>query len=258
MTHTESYRRILNKMGYYDYQSGLIYRHLNQESGWDSHLERCRKYILKAIELYQPEKVTVLGSGWLLELPVAEIIERTGSLCLMDIIHPPEVVKQAGKIKNVELIESDVTGGLIEEIWQKFSRYSFFKKSDNLDGISIPEFNPGTDPGMIVSLNIITQLETLLVRYIKRKARISEDDMFSFRKAIQDKHMRFLSKYKSVLITDCEEIITGKAGDIKKIPTLLSVIPSFKDKEEWTWNFDSKGADYYNSRSVMRVVALTI
>ena len=65
MTHSISYRRILNRMGYYDYQNGLIYNHLNQEGGWDSHLDHCRNFINRALDYYKPEKVTVLGSGWL-------------------------------------------------------------------------------------------------------------------------------------------------------------------------------------------------
>jgi hypothetical protein len=258
MTHNISYRRLLSKMGYYDYQSGLIYRHLNQESGWESHLERCRKYILKAIDIYKPHKVTVLGSGWLLELPVAEIIEKTEKLCLIDIIHPPEVIKQAGSIRNVELIEQDLTAGLIEEVWKKVRSHSVFSKPDSLEDIIIPEFIPESDPGMIISLNIITQLETLIVRYLKRKARISDEAMFNFRKAIQNKHIDFITKYRSVLITDREEIITNKSGEVKQVPTLLAEMPSFTGKEEWTWNFDLKGADYYNSRSVMKVLAVTL
>lgn len=245
-------------MGYYDYQSGLIYRHLNQESGWNSHLEHCRNYVMRAVDTYRPHKVTVLGSGWLLELPIAEIIEKTGEVTLIDIIHPPEVINQAGNIGNVELIESDLTGGLIEEVWKKVSIHSIFSKPDSLDGIIIPEFRPESDPGMIISLNLITQLETLIVRYLKKKARISDEEMFKFRKAIQDKHIDFITKYRSVLITDCEEIITKNSGEVNKVSTLLAGIPSFKHKEEWNWNFDSKGVDYYNSRSVMRVLALTL
>lgn len=245
-------------MGYYDYQSGLIYRHLNQKSGWDSHLEHCRNYIMRAVDIYKPHKITVLGSGWLLELPIAEIIEKTGKVSLIDIIHPPEVITQAGNISNVELIESDLTGGLIEEVWKTVSSHSVFSKPESLEGIIIPEFRPESDPGMIISLNIITQLETLLVRYLKRKTRISDEEMFKFRKAIQNKHIEFISKYRSVLITDCEEIITKKSGELNKVSTLLAEIPSFTDKEEWSWNFDSKGADYYNSRSVMRVLAVTL
>lgn len=245
-------------MGYYDYQSGLIYRHLNQESGWDSHLEKCRSYILKAIDKHKPGKVTVLGSGWLLELPIAEIVEKTGKVSLIDIIHPPDVVSQAGGIDNVELIESDVTGGLIEQIWKKIHSYPFFRKADNLEGIIVPEYKPVSDPGMIISLNLITQLEVLPVRYLKKKARISGDEMLRFRKGIQEKHMDFLSKYSSVLITDYEEVITGRSGEITRIPTLIADLPQLVEKEEWTWNFDLKGEDYYNRRSVMHVVAVTL
>jgi hypothetical protein len=244
-------------MGYYDYQSGLIYRHLNQGSGWDSHLEHCRNYIMRAIDIHRPDKVTVLGSGWLLELPVTEIIEKTGKVSLIDIVHPPEVISQAGKISNVELIRSDLTGGLIEEVWNKVSKYSFLRKSRSEDFI-IPEFKPESDPGMIISLNLITQLETMLVRYLEKKTRISEEELSEFRKAIQNKHLDFISKYRSVLITDYEEIITRKSGEIIKVSTLLADLPQSVSREEWTWNFDSRGADYYNSRSVMRVLALTL
>jgi len=244
-------------MGYYDYQSGLIYRHLNQKTGWDSHLEHCRNYIMRAVDIYKPHRITVLGSGWLHELPVVEITEKTGKVSLIDIIHPPEVIAQAGKIGNIELIECDLTGGLIEEVWNMISRHSVFSKPKSLEGILIPEFKPDSDPGMIISLNLITQLETMLVRFLEKKTRTSEEEMFKFRKAIQNKHIDFISKYRSVLITDCEEIITRKSGEVNVISTLLAEMPSFSDHEEWTWNFDSKGADYYNSRSVMKVLAAT-
>jgi hypothetical protein len=244
-------------MGYYDYQRGLIFRHLNQESGWDSHLEHCRDYILKAVDIQKPDTVTVLGSGWLLELPVAEIIGKTGRVSLIDIIHPPEVLAQAGNIGNIELIESDLTGGLIEEVWKMVSRHSVFSKPRSLEEIIIPEFKLENDPGMIISLNLVTQLETMLVRYLRKKARIGDEEMFRFRKVIQEKHIEFISKHRSILITDYEEIITKKSGEVRKVPTLLSELPSSSEREEWTWNFDLKGADYYNSRSIMRVLAVT-
>ena len=152
-------------MGYYNYQNGMIYHHVNQTGGWENHQTHCRSFIIKALELYKPEKVTVLGSGWLLELPFAELIERTGSICLIDIIHPPDVIAQIGNYKNVELIEQDVTGGLIEDIWQKTGRYPFLKKLKSLENIIIPEFKPDSDPGMVISLNILTQLETLIVDF---------------------------------------------------------------------------------------------
>jgi len=243
-------------MRYYSYQNGLIYHHVNQEGGWESHQEHCRSFILKALELYKPEKITILGSGWLLDLPFAELIERTGRVCLIDIIHPPDVISQVGSYTNVELIEQDVTGGLIEEVWQKTGKFSVFKKLKSLENIIVPEFKPDGDPGMVISLNILTQLESLLLDFLKKRSKIKEEEFNLFRTEIQRKHIDFLRKHRSVLITDYAEVITDRSGSVKTIPTLVTDLPPGQFTEEWTWNFDQTGADLYNSRSQFKIVAL--
>ena len=245
-------------MGYYNYQSGLIYRHLNQEGSWDDHLERCRSFILKAVDHCSPDKISVLGSGWLMELPLAELVEKNIRVSLIDIVHPPEVKEQAGSIKNVEIIEDDVSGGLISEVWVKSSKYSFLKKMKSLDEIVIPEYNPGTDPGMVISLNILTQIESLLVDFLKRRSDLKEEEFLIFRRKIQNRHLEFLKKHHSVLISDIAEISTNRAGNINSMATLVTDVPDGIFSEEWTWNFDSKSTDFYNSTSVMKILALTI
>jgi len=256
MTQSISYRRMLTRMGYYNYQNGMIYHHVNQTGGWENHQTHCRSFIIKALELYKPEKVTVLGSGWLLELPFAELIERTGSICLIDIIHPPDVIAQIGNYKNVELIEQDVTGGLIEDIWQKTGRYPFLKKLKSLENIIIPEFKPDSDPGLVISLNILTQLETLIVDFLKKWSKIKKEEFNFFRTEVQRKHIDFLMKHRSVLITDYAEVVTNKSGSVRTIPTLVTDLPASKISEEWIWNFDQTGADLYNSRSQFKVIGL--
>jgi len=256
MTHTISYRRMLSRMGYYNYQNGLIYHHINQEGGWENHQAHCRSIIIKAMELFKPEKVTVLGSGWLLDLPLAELVERTQKIFLVDIVHPPDVINQVKRFKNVELIEQDVTGGLIEEVWQKGRKYGFFNKLRSLENINVPEFKPDFDTGMIISLNILTQLESLPLDFIKKRSLIKEKDFNLFRAEIQKKHIDFLMRNRSVLISDYAEVITSRIGDIKTIPTLVTDLPACRLSEEWTWNFDQTGADLYNSRSQFKIVAL--
>jgi hypothetical protein len=256
MTHSLSYRRVLTRMGYYNYQNGLIFRHMNQDGGWGDHLENSRRYIMKALDLYNPEKITVLGSGWLLDLPFAELVERTKKICLVDIVHPPEVLKQAGSFKNVEFIEQDVTGGLISEVWEKMHKFNFLIKAQTLDNITIPDYNPVVDPGMVISLNILTQLETQLVDFIRKRSGISEEEFNFFRSEIQKKHLLFLLKHKSVIISDYAEVITDRTGSVKTIPTVFTDLSSFRLREEWMWNFDQTGADMYNSRSQLKVVAL--
>jgi hypothetical protein len=243
-------------MGYYNYQNGFIIHHVNQEGGWESHQERCRGFILRALELYKPQKVTVLGSGWLLELPFAELIEQTEKVCLIDIIHPPDVISQAGDYKNVNLIEQDITGGLISEVWLKAGKYSLFKKLKSIADIVIPEFKPDGDPGMVISLNILTQLESLLIDFLKKRSKIKEEEFELFKTEIQRKHIDFLRKHSSVLITDYAEVITNRSGSVMTVPTLVTHLPQSQIREEWTWNFDQTGGDMYNSKSQFKVVAL--
>jgi hypothetical protein len=245
-------------MGYYNYQNGLIYRHLNQGEGWNSHLEHCRSFILKALDLYNPLRVTVLGSGWLLELPVAEMIERNIELDLIDIVHPPEVRRQTESYKNVKLIEADLSGGLIEEVWKQAHNHIFFNKLKSINSIIIPEYMPDGDPGMLISLNILTQLESLLLSFLRKRSRAPEEDLMRFRTEIQKKHIDFLVKHNSILITDYAEVFTSRSGVVSTVPTLVTELPGGKVREEWVWDFDQAGSDYYNRRSLLKVVAMII
>jgi hypothetical protein len=258
MAHNESYRRILHKMRYYDYQHGLIYRYLNQGDGWNSHLEKCRSLILKALKIHKPEKVTVLGSGWLLELPLAEMIDSVKKVHLVDIIHPPEVINQVSKLHKVTIKEDDITGGLIEEVWKEIKSIPFYRKLKTLENIVIPEYKPEDDPGMVISLNILTQLETLPVKYLKNRSKADDNEFIRFRSDIQNKHISFLKKHKSVLISDVIETYTDNSGNVKDNQSVIIDLPNGQYKEEWTWDFDLKRSDYYRKRSVFKVIGIII
>lgn len=258
MTLSASYRRILHRMGYYNYQQGLIYHHLNQEGGWNSHLQNCRNFILKAVEIVKPEIVTVLGSGWLLDFPLREISERVSVVNLVDIVHPPQVKSQTEGLKNVILREDDVTGGLVSEVWEKAGHRTFFNRLRSINGIQVPEYQPAFDTGLVISLNIFTQLESMPLELLKKKSKADDLSFLQFRKEIQYKHIAFLRKHESVLVTDLSEVVTEKSGRTSEIISVLVDLPDARMKEEWTWNFDLKRSDYYNKRSVFRVAALLL
>jgi hypothetical protein len=258
MSFSVPYRRILNRMHYYEYQDRLIHNHLNQAGGWEYHQERCRNFIIKALELYKPVNVSVLGSGWLLDLPFAEMIERTEEIYLVDIVHPPDVISQAGTFSNVKLIQQDITGGLIEKVWQKKRKFSFLNKLRSLEDIEVPDYRPDYDPGMVISLNILTQLESLIVDFLKKGSKLEEKDINIFRYEIQKKHMDYLRKHKSVLISDINEIFTDESGNVNCVPTALAELPGGKYKEEWNWHFDIVRPDFYTKKSIFNVVGIII
>jgi len=255
---SESYRRILYKFGYYSYQEGLIYRYIKQKGGWDDHLAKCRSFILKAVERIKPEKVTVLGSGWLLDFPLAELMEKGLNITLIDLVHPPDVKKQLEGNRMVRLLEDDLTGGLIEEIWKKAGTLPFYRKLQSPESINIPEYFPEGDPGLMVSLNLLSQLDVLPLKILKRKSSFSEEDILRLRSEIQAKHINMLKNYSSVLITDVEEIYLERDGIEYGEKTVVVQLPDAEYREEWVWDFDLTHTDYYRKNSVLKVVAMIL
>jgi hypothetical protein len=254
----ESYKRILHRLDYYNYQHGLIVRHLNQGTGWDSHLEKCRSFILKAIEKYHPDTVTILGSGWLLEVPLKEITEIAGRVNLVDIVHPAEVIQQTKGMPSVNLFTDDVTGGLIDKIWKKTSAVPFLRKLKSLENFEIPEYTPDYEPGLIISLNLLSQLDVLPVRYLQRKSAIKDTGLMTLRGEIQMKHLDFLKKHKSVLITDISEIFSDNHGIKEEEKTVVIDLPVGNYSEEWIWDFDVAGYDFNLKRSVLKMVGIIL
>ncbi|MDP4222177.1 MAG: hypothetical protein Q8868_02595 [Bacteroidota bacterium] len=258
MSHSASYRMILSRMGYYDYQRGLIFHHLSEQESWKNHMDNCRRFIIKAMDMYKPAVVTVLGSGWLLDIPLKEIAELAEEVNLIDIIHPPEVRSQVAGMKNVIIREEDVSGGVITAVWEKARGRIFFNKLKSLGEINFSEYNPGFEPGLVISINILTQLESLPVRFLKGRSNAGEGDFLNLRQELQQKHISFLKKHKSVLITDVSEVITRSSGVTEEAASVLVDLPEGRYRESWTWQFDSTSSDYYNKKSVFRVSAIII
>lgn len=251
-------KRMLHRMGYYSYLDGLIRRYPGQKGLWDRHLDNSRRFILQAVDLIKPVRVTVLGSGWLLDFPLAEILEKGIRVTLVDIVHPPELKKQVARNPNVTLIEEDVTGGLIREIWEKAGKLPFYRKLRLPGDINVPEYLPGGNPGLIISLNILSQLDVLPLRFLRKKAYADESELNKLREKIHSAHIRFLQKQMSVLITDYEEVIVGNDGKTSTKPTVLAALPESTAREDWIWDFDLTGTDSFSKRSFLKVAAILI
>jgi hypothetical protein len=179
-------------------------------------------------------------------------------LKLISHLSSPEVRSQINELKNVVLKEEDVTGGLIEEVWHKAGHRSFLNKLRDLDDITIPVYHPSYETGLIISMNILTQLEELPVKLLKKKSVAGDESFLTFRKSIQKNHISFLKQHDSVLITDISEVITEKSGNIIEKQSVLVQIPQARFKEEWTWDFDLKDSDYYSKKSIFKVSAILL
>jgi len=257
MAHSSTYRRVLTKLGYYDYQQGLIIRHMKVCSGWETHLANCRRFIIDTVKKEKPNKITVLGSGWLLDFPLVECLSHVALIDLVDIVHPPQVKEQIKPFPGVTTVDADVSGGLIEEVWKKSATRFWLFKRKSLETLTVPRFEL-IEPGLVISLNILTQLEVLPIRFLEKRSNYTETDYLRFRKEVQNSHLEMLKNHNSLLITDIKEIFNHNDGSISEEVTMVADLPEGSQREEWRWDFDSVGMDFNHKRSVMEVVAVKL
>ncbi len=252
MSGNEIKRHISRRLGYKANQQGIINRYLREMGQWDSHLWRCRKYILDSIALYKPDTITFLGSGWLLDIPLEEAAERCRKVRLVDVMHPPQVRHKVSKINNVELYRQDISGGALAEIWDAY------RKDAGISSMEMPAYDPGFDAGLVFSVNILTQLDSLIVDYLVRKTGMNYKDLRPLRKNMQRAHIRYLETVDSVLITDYVEYL--KRGDdiVADNKLVFCSLPKGRRVEEWIWEFDNSGNYYSGKRVIFGVKAIDL
>jgi hypothetical protein len=91
-----------------------------------------------------------------------------------------------------------------------------------------------------------------------KKAVTGEESRLRFRRAVQQSHLDFLCRHRSVLITDYSEVVTENSGAVNKIPSVLIDLPEGDYNEEWTWYFEIMHSDYFRRKSVFRVKAIIL
>ena len=143
----------IRRMGYLNEAMDMRRRARRHASAWSGHLDRSRAFLLAAAErCAAKERVTILGSGLLLDVPLEKLSSLFGEVVLMDVICLPEARAHVRELPNVRFVEFDVTG-IVQALVRNGDK-----------GISeLPE--PATKPAaeirgssLVVSLNILTQL----------------------------------------------------------------------------------------------------
>ena len=250
--------KIVRRMGYLSDQKGILDRYFRESENWQHHLQNCKSYILDEVTVRKPESITVLGSGWLLDFPLDELLDKVQSFSLIDIYHPPQIRAKARKSPNIALIEADITGGLISSI---FNLVENRKKVDiemslkNLDFQISERFSPDS---FIISLNILNQLDIILVDYLRKFFDINSEIILDFRKNIQKSHLDLMGRNKGILISDIKErqrnIHTGKMEEKNLVHIEL---PEAENTKKWIWEFDRSGNYIKETEVEMEVIAIS-
>lgn len=245
-------------MGYLHDQQGIIRRYLREHSNWKNHLDRTRSFIESSFPLQGgPSKpkasVAVLGSGWLLDVPLEHLMQVFGKVYLVDVFHPPQIRKKAGKLNNVMLVEEDLSGGGIEQVWNFSSGKGPASPTDLVKSLQLKLPLADLAPSAFISLNLMNQLDILLCDYLIKHSRVEENLLDQLRSKIQSFHLHWITKKPGCLITDTMEISIHKDGREEQKPLLFSSLPEGQRREKWTWEFDSAGNYRAGVRSRMEV-----
>ena len=253
------------RMGYFDDQSGILRRERREREGWNEHLQNTRNFVIEAMQKKECNSAAVLGSGWLLDVPVDEMSCYFKKLYLFDVCHPAAVRKQVKKLKNVELQLCDISG-FARPVYHYVKKY---RNRQNRPPISliqpemddrIPHFYEMLQTfDFVFSCNILNQLDILLIDYLARFFDLSDEEIFDFRNNVQLRHIALLPRNRSCIVADYEEItFTPEGKEIARKTSVHHPIAQCETAKRWTWKFDTKMTYYDDKITFFEVFASEI
>lgn len=160
----------IRKLGYLNGQLGIKVRHRHCRRAWKSHLDRTKQVIRAAIlECPQRRTAIVLGSGLLLDVPMADLSATFREVVLVDVVHPISVHLAARWYGNVRLVRADISATADE-----------LTKVAKLPSVPLPRAVPNLfcdDPEVdyVVSVNLLSQLPYVPSFYLEKNSRPEQE-----------------------------------------------------------------------------------
>lgn len=244
------------ELGYITDQKGIQARYRREKENWNEHLENSKNYIISFCNNINSENIAILGSGWLLDVPIEFLCHRFKTVYLIDVNHPAKIQTLKNEFKNIEFITDDITGGIAQFAQANVINFKKNKIKTEIEDYKHIKYKNKIDNCALISLNILNQLDIIIVDYIEKFNMYSNDELLQLRKIIQYNHLDLLLSYPSCIISDIEEIIINKNNIIEKTNSLVHcMLPKGKNSKEWIWKFDTKMRYIDNKKIHFKVYA---
>ncbi|CAK0766971.1 Class I SAM-dependent methyltransferase [uncultured Gammaproteobacteria bacterium] len=223
------------RLGFLTEAVSLRARHHRCRQAWAGHVAECRRLVLDAAELCNHRRsVAILGSGLLIEIPLAELARRFERVVLIDAVHPWPTRWQSWRWDTVELLTRDLTG--VGEALITALRTTPF--------LPLPRPYPPRLPGMpfdlVVSANLLSQLPVLPLDYLETRdtaGHFSTRDRELFADSLVRSHLSWLPSMAEVacLFSDIRSVVR----DGTREGTAESVLPGVAlPTPDRTWSWD--------------------
>jgi hypothetical protein len=252
-------RKILRKMGFRADSQGIIDRYINVNGAWEGHLQQTKEFILDAFSGKRIRNLAILGSGWLLDLPIEELTGMCGQILLYDLVHPRQVQHRLQHYPNVATITTDITGGAVINAFRAVREYKRSGLKPSPEEICRVKFQPEVQADFTISLNMLSQLGIMITDYLKQSIPYSEDETERIIFLLQQSHMQLLFPGKSCLISDIRENSFDHDGHpIGSKELIKCALPSSGPAKKWDWQFDPLGEYYPDKITISTVMAFNL
>ncbi len=252
-------RKILKKMEFLKDQEGIMTRYISEEGSWEDHLKHTKEYITDVVKKIKPETISILGSGWLLDVPIEFLAANCKKIYLYDIHHPAQIRHKLRQHKNVVFVECDLTGGFIYETFNAVELFRKTKKKIPVENLKMNNFIPEPETDYTISVNLLNQLDILLIDYLEKFSIYSDTEIGRIRTNIQQVHINSLKPGQALLITDYQEILYDEDNkQTDKHSLVYTELPAGKNKKYWDWDFDTNMTYYAGKKTKFRVVGIEL
>lgn len=207
----------------------LLSREKRCQKSWSTHRASCKHFITAELKNSRHfESVLILGSGPLHEIPIEVLSKTFKRVVLVDIVHLKSTKKSVAHLPNIEFIEHEITE--IEE------GLRINKELKN----SIPSKFVDLDWGLVLSVNVMSQLPLHLQTFIEKKLKnkFSPESVSAFLKNVTKNHFDYLQSFKTnaLLITDTQTIYYDKNESVIETDNNYEHLSLPNPTEEWNWN----------------------
>lgn len=236
-------------------------RYRRCKAAWRPHLDNTKATILESAAAARGNSCAViLGSGSLLDVPLAELSQGFKEVILVDILHLPWVKRRGLRYPNVRFHAMDVTGvceTLVGEIERERMGQGRRPKLPQVLPAPLADSLEVAAIDFLASVNLLSQLPIVPCAYLEKHCPACSDaERESFARALIRNHLLWLkaSAEQVCLITDLERVICDLEGCEVQREGALPGATLTDPQREWHWDI-SPCPEAYPEHSVRHHVA---
>ena len=217
---------VAKDMDYLKESIAMVARAKRCQPQWNAHYQQCQQAIIKSFNCLEQKRIAIIiGAGTLHDVPLTALSEAFEKVILVDLVFLKSAYRMADKYDNIELVEHDVTESLneIKNGSSKLVKPERWLEDERVD--------------LVVSLNLVTQLPLIPVRWLMKRFHFTEAQVDSIGKQLISEHLSYLSKFDArvCLIADQEDVEFNQAGEVvDRFDPWWEVEPP---KTEYTWEW---------------------